>query len=262
MIQTSAQAYRRDRRVVVAGIILISLLSWVCLVVLAAPDQADHAPEHTVMQPTMTAWDGGLLVLSMVMWCVMMIAMMLPTTTPMVLSFTRLQHQREARPKAAKLTAWFIAGYLLAWFAFSLTAALAQWVLYSGELMTTAMGSTTPLLAGGLLLAAGLFQWSGLKNACLTKCRSPLNFLLNEWRPGSRGALIMGLRHGLYCVGCCWVLMLLMFVGGVMNLTWMAAIAIYVLLEKVIPSFRVLGSLTGILLVLAGAVTLGVTLAR
>lgn len=255
MIQTSAQAYRRDREVVIAGIVLISLLSWVYMFVLAGPGHAGHSPEHGTMHPVMAAWDGGLLVLSIAMWSVMMIAMMLPTATPMVLSFTRLQHQREARPKALRLTGWFSAGYLGAWIVFSLMAAFAQWALYSGNLMTSAMGSTTPLMAGGLLVAAGLFQWSGLKEACLTKCRSPLNFLLNEWRPGSAGAFIMGLRHGLFCIGCCWVLMLLMFVGGVMNLVWMAAITIYVLLEKILPSVRRVGSLVGVLLVLAGALT-------
>lgn len=256
MIQTSAQTYQRDRWVVMAGILLVSLLSWVYLFVLAAPDSAGHSSDHAGMHSPMAAWDGGLLVLSTVMWSVMMIAMMLPTATPMVLSFTRLQHQRETRPRAVRLTGWFSAGYLGAWIVFSLMAAFAQWALYSAGLMTSAMGSATPLMAGGLLVAAGLFQWSGLKDACLTKCRSPLNFLLNEWRPGSRGALIMGLRHGLFCVGCCWVLMLLMFVGGVMNLLWMAAITIYVLLEKILPTVRVFGSLTGIVLVLAGALTL------
>lgn len=263
MIQTSAQAYQRDRRVVMAGIVLIGLLSWGYLIVLAAPDDAGHAGHasaHAVMQPAMAAWDGGLLVLSIVMWSVMMIAMMLPTATPMVLSFTRLQHQREARSKAIRLTGWFSAGYLGAWIVFSLTAAFAQWALYSSNLMTSTMGSATPLLAGAILVAAGLFQRSGLKEACLTKCRSPLNFLLDEWRPGSRGALIMGLRHGLFCVGCCWVLMLLMFVGGVMNLTWMAAITIYVLLEKILPTVRMFASLTGIFLVLAGVVSLGLGL--
>lgn len=279
MIQTSAQAYQRDRRVVIAGIVLISLLSWGYLFVVAAPGSsgvpdipaisgvaghAGHTAVHAVMDPAahsaMAAWDGGLLVLSFVMWIVMMIAMMLPTATPMVLSFTRLQHQREARSKAVRLTGWFSVGYLGTWIVFSLMAALTQWALYSSGLMTSAMGSATPLLAGALLIAAGLFQWSSLKEACMTKCRSPLNFLLDEWRPGSSGALIMGMRHGLFCVGCCWVLMLLMFAGGVMNLTWMAAITVYVLLEKILPSVRLYASLTGVLLVLAGVVILGVGL--
>ncbi|MGB4248665.1 MAG: DUF2182 domain-containing protein [Pseudohongiellaceae bacterium] len=256
MIQTSTQAYQRDRRVVIAGIVLISLLSWVYLFVIAAPSPVDHTLAHAAMHPAVAPWDGGFLALSIVMWSVMMIAMMLPTATPMVLSFTRLQHQREARSKAIRLTGWFSAGYLGIWIVFSLMAAFAQWALYSSNLMTSAMGSATPLMAGALLVAAGLFQWSGLKEACLSKCRSPLNFLLNEWRPGSSGALIMGLRHGIFCVGCCWVLMLLMFVGGVMNLAWMAAITIYVLLEKILPSVRMFASWTGVLLVFAGALVL------
>lgn len=265
MIQTSAQAYRRDRWVVMAGIVLISLLSWAYLFMLAAPASpdfpvpAEHA-SHTAFHPPPAAWDDSLLVLSIVMWSVMMIAMMLPTATPMVLSFTRLQHQREAPSKAIRLTAWFSAGYLGTWIVVSVMAALAQWTLYSSNLMTSAMGSATPLLGGALLMAAGLFQWSSVKAACLSKCRSPLNFLLDEWRPGNSGALIMGMRHGLFCVGCCWVMMLLMFVGGVMNLTWMAAITIYMLLEKILPSVRVLAALTGVLLTLAGGVILGLGL--
>lgn len=160
------------------------------------------------------------------------------------------------------MTGWFSAGYLAAWIVFGVLAATAQWVLYSSNLMTSAMGQATPILAGALLIAAGVFQWTGLKSACLTRCQSPLNFLLNEWRPGSHGALMMGLRHGVFCVGCCWALMLLMFVGGVMNLVWMAAIALYMLVEKIIPPLRGLGTLTGAPLVLAGVVTLGISISQ
>jgi predicted metal-binding membrane protein len=262
MIQTSAHAYQRDRRIVIAGIVVISLLSWIYLFFIAAPGSADpaghthHASTHTGLHAPMAAWDGGLLALSFVMWSVMMIAMMLPTATPMVLSFTRLQHKREAKSKAIRLTGWFSAGYLGIWVFFSVLAAFAQWALYSSNLMTSTMGSAEPMLAGALLVAAGLFQWSSLKEACLTQCRSPLDFLLNEWRPGASGAFIMGLRHGVFCVGCCWVLMLLMFVGGVMNLTWMAAITIYVLLEKILPTVRVFASVTGFFLMVLGGLNL------
>lgn len=250
MIQTSAQAYRRDRWLVLLGMAVLSLLSWVYLVNAARP------VDHMMAMPASPPWDAGLLVLSLVMWSVMMIAMMLPTATPMVLSFTRVQHGREPAARAARLTWLFVAGYLLAWIGFAILAAMAQWTFYSLGVMSSSMGSATPLMAGVLLMGAGLYQWSGLKDACLTQCQSPLNFLLNQWRPGLRGALIMGLRHGLFCIGCCWLLMLLMFAGGVMNLVWMAAITVYVLAEKILPWMRRYGRAVGVLLVASGMLLL------
>ena len=114
------------------------------------------------------------------------------------------------------------------------------------------MVSTSPYLGGGLLVAAGVFQWTPLKRACLTECRSPMGFIMTEWREGPRGALVMGFRHGVYCVGCCWVLMALLFVAGVMNLVWVAAIATFVLVEKVVPAGERVGQVAGVVLVLAG----------
>lgn len=254
---TSTQAYRRDRWLVLAGMVVICLLTWAYMVDAANSGHQGH--DQSMAMPVTPARDGSLLVLGAVMWSIMMIAMMLPTATPMVLSFTRVQHQRRSRRQAVRLTWLFIAGYLLAWTLFSLAAAVTQWALHGLGLMTSAMGRTEPLLAGGFLIAAGIFQWSGLKDACLTKCRSPLDFLLNEWREGSTGVLVMGLRHGLFCVGCCWMLMLLMFVGGVMDLVWMAAITLYVLAEKLVPYMQLLGRLTGALLMAAGVLTLALT---
>lgn len=246
MIQTSAQAYRRDRWLVLLGMGGVSLLSWAYMLDAAKP------AHQAMAMPVSSPWDAGLLVLSLVMWSVMMIAMMLPTATPMVLSFTRIQYGRQPAVRAVRLTWLFMAGYLLAWIGFSLIAAVAQWTLYSLGLMSSAMGRATPFLGGILLMSAGLFQWSGLKEACLTYCQSPLNFLLNQWRPGGWGALNMGLRHGMFCVGCCWLLMLLMFVGGVMNLVWIAAITVYVLAEKLLPGMRRYGRAMGVLLVAVG----------
>nr|WP_284047951.1 DUF2182 domain-containing protein [Marinobacter sp. ATCH36] len=190
------------------------------------------------------------------MWSIMMITMMLPSATPMILGFTRVQHQRRPREKAVRLTWLFIMGYLGAWTVFSLAAAFAQWVLFSLGLMSSAMGQTDTRLAGAFLIGAGLFQWSPLKDACMTQCRSPLDFLLNSWRDGERGALVMGLHHGAFCIGCCWMLMLLMFVGGVMNLLWMAAITLYVMAEKLMPRMQEWGRLTGGLLILSGVLML------
>lgn len=240
MIVSSAQACRRDRLLVLAGIGILSLISWSFLV---SPPTG-----HRVSG----AWDPGLLLIGVLMWTVMMAAMMLPGATPVILGFTRIQHQRRSRASAVTLSWLFMTGYLLAWTAFGLLTALAQWGLHGLGLMSAAMGRTDPWLGGVVLMAAGAFQWSGLKNRCLDKCRSPLDFLLNRWREGARGAFAMGLQHGTYCVGCCWVLMLLMFVGGVMNLAWMGAIAVYVLLEKLVPGTRQLERATGWLLLAGG----------
>jgi predicted metal-binding membrane protein len=142
----------------------------------------------------------------------------------------------------------FVLGYLLAWTGYAVLAALGQSLLHSAALLSPAMASASPLLGGALLLLAGVYQWLPVKGACLSHCRSPLGFFTAEWREGVSGALVMGLRHGSYCVGCCWALMALLFVAGVMNLLWVAVIAGFVLAEKVVPNGRLLGRVTGALL--------------
>lgn len=253
---TRADAGRYERGLVLAAILAISLLSWAYLVELARPGAA-QAPAMPAEHAAMAAWQGGPLLLAMVMWSVMMVAMMLPTATPMILGFVRIQHGRGEPRAGRRRVAAFMLGYLAAWTLFALLAALAQWSLHGLGLMSSAMGASTELLAGGLLLTAGAFQWSGLKTACLNRCRSPLDFLLNEWRDGPAGALMMGLRHGAFCVGCCWALMLLMFAGGVMSLAWMAALALYMLVEKVLPGMAHASRLVGLALAAAGALVLG-----
>src|SRR5438046_1326539 len=146
----------------------------------------------------------------------------------------------------------FVAGYLFVWTAYAAIAALAQWQLHRVALLSPAMAATNPYLSGGLLIAAGIFQWTPLKRACLSGCRSPLSFLMSEWREGTSGAFVMGLRHGSYCVGCCWVLMALLFVAGVMNLLWVALIALFVTAEKLAPKGTLVGYLGGIAMVIAG----------
>jgi predicted metal-binding membrane protein len=147
----------------------------------------------------------------------------------------------------------FALGYGVAWSGFSLAATTVQWGLERAALLTPTMASASPRLGGALLIAAALYQWSPLKHACLVRCRAPLFFLSHHWRPGRTGALLMGLHHGLYCVGCCWVLMALLFVFGVMNLLWIAALALLVLLEKVAPWGEWLSRASAVLLAAAGA---------
>jgi predicted metal-binding membrane protein len=158
-------------------------------------------------------------------------------------------------------TSAFVLGYVAAWTSFSLVATLAQEALHSVALISS-MGISTSGIFGGILLAStGIFQWTPLKNACLRHCRSPLGFILTEWREGTWGAIQMGLRHGTYCIGCCWLLMALLFVAGVMNLWWVTAIAAFVLIEKVPPVGQWIARATGALLTLWGGWMLARTLA-
>ena len=143
-------------------------------------------------------------------------------------------------------------GYLIIWTGFSLVATLVQWALHSASLLSTGMVRATPILGGILLILAGAFQFSQLKNACLTHCRTPVGFIMTEWREGYRGALIMGIKHGYYCVGCCWLLMALLFVAGVMNLLWMAIITVFVLVEKLLPAGDRIGRYAGVLFIVWG----------
>jgi predicted metal-binding membrane protein len=170
----------------------------------------------------------------------------------MILTFNEMNRRRAPDQGPVVRTGLFAAGYLVAWIAYSAAAAVAQWALHGLALLSPAMVSTSPYLGGGLLVAAGIFQWTPLKRACLSQCRSPLGFILSEWREGPRGALVMGIRHGVYCVGCCWVLMALLFVAGVMNLVWVAAIATFVLIEKVVPAGERVGQVAGVILALIG----------
>jgi predicted metal-binding membrane protein len=178
--------------------------------------------------------------------------MMLPSAAPMLLLYAKAVRGKNRTHGALARTSLFAAGYAVAWAGFSLLATFAQWALHALALLSPEMVSTSAKLGGALLIVAGVFQWTKLKHACLSKCRSPLGFFMSEWRDGVRGAWVMGLRHGIYCVGCCWALMALLFVTGVMNLLWIAAISIFVLLEKIAPAGHWVARISGILLVAAG----------
>jgi predicted metal-binding membrane protein len=198
-------------------------------------------------------WDTRYLLLIFLMWAAMMVAMMLPSALPTILIFNRaVRNDPEVRSPSRRMFI-FAAGYLLAWFGFSVGATLLQWRLAEAALLSPMMVSASPGLGGAILTVAGIYQWTPLKYACLRHCRSPLAFLVEHWQAGMPGALRLGLRHGLYCVGCCWALMLLLFVGGVMSLLWIGAITAFVLVEKLVPSGVQGGRLSGLALMLAGA---------
>ena len=220
----------RERALLLAGLVAIAAIAWTYLVREHRGMESMIAAASTMeMQPR----DMGDLVLLFVMWLVMMVAMMVPSATPAVLVYAAVARRLAPSRVGAVWTAAFIAGYAIAWCTFGLVAALMQVWLERAALVSPMMMSTSPIFGGVLIAGAGLYQLSPAKDICLRYCREPLHFVATHWRPGGWGALHMGLRHGAYCMGCCWALMGLLFVVGVMNLLWVAAIAIFILLEKI-----------------------------
>jgi len=231
---------RRDRSVVLAGLGSIILVSWAYTIYLAGnmTNMTDVSDASMGMEMAMSAiqpWGAVDYLLMLIMWSVMMFAMMTPSAAPMVLTYTKINRQRQSELKPVAGTAIFYLGYLLVWTAFSAVATLAQSGLHAATLLSPMMETTSPVLGGIILIAAGIFQYTPLKYACLSQCRTPLGYFMTEWREGTWGALVMGVRHGAFCVGCCWLIMALLFVAGVMNLFWIAVIAAYVLAEKLLP---------------------------
>jgi predicted metal-binding membrane protein len=233
---------RRERAVILAALAGVTGLAWLYLVHLARG--MDAMPDMAGM--SMSA------ALTFLMWWVMMVGMMLPSALPMTLTFATVNRRRRELGTPYVPTAVFVAGYLLAWGAFSLAATGAQWWLERAALMKPMLHLTSPLAGGLLFIAAGLYQLAPLKHACLRRCRSPLAFVLERWHDGTAGALRMGAEHGAYCLGCCAFLMALLFVGGVMNLLWAAAIAAFVLVEKLLPAGEAVARAAGLLAVGAG----------
>lgn len=199
--------------------------------------------------PDTEAWNAFTLLPLFLMWAIMMVAMMIPSAAPMILTFATVSRKRREQQRPFVSTAMFVLGYLTVWTGFSAAVAVAQWGLHSKALLSPMMVSTSPLLGGALLVVAGIFQWTPLKHACLSHCQSPLSFMMTNWREGRSGALAMGIQHGAYCTGCCWVLMTLLFVAGVMNIWWIAVISILVLVEKIAPRGYMVGRVAGVLLV-------------
>jgi predicted metal-binding membrane protein len=246
---------RRDRWIVLAGVAAITLLAWGYMVSEAramADTGVCRCAGMAMSGPDQKAWAPSQLVPLFVMWSEMMVAMMLPSAAPMVLMFATVNRQRREQERPFVPTGIFALGYLTAWTGFSALAAAAQWALHGRALLSPAMASNSPLLGGLILVAAGVFQWTPLKNACLARCRTPLGLLLTEWREGAAGAFRMGLKQGAWCTGCCWLLMALLFVAGVMNLWWVAIISVFVLLEKAMPKGEWVGRIAGVLLTVWG----------
>ncbi|TSA00214.1 MAG: DUF2182 domain-containing protein [Deltaproteobacteria bacterium] len=251
MASGSAEAVlKRDRAFVIVGLAGIAAIAWAYMFYLDRVMGRSMGME--MGGPRMEGWGIWDFVLMFLMWAVMMVAMMTPSATPMILTFSRVNRGRHERRNPIVATGVFLAGYLVVWTVFSAVATFAQWGLHRAALLSPMMVSNNPLLGGMLLIGAGVFQYTPLKKACLTHCRSPLGFFMTEWREGNRGAFFMGVHHGIYCVGCCWLLMALLFVAGVMNLLWVATIAVYVLVEKIVPAEHWVSRVIGLFIIVGG----------
>ena len=247
---------KRDRTVVAVSLVAVTALAWTYLLYLASRmggmEMGGMEMSTNMALPQMDAWGPVELLLTFVMWSVMMVAMMIPSAVPLILLFTKINQTRREREDSTLPTATFVSGYLLVWTVLSALATLTQWGLHDAGLLSPMMKSSSSLLSGILLIAAGVYQWTPWKRACLVHCRSPLHFIMSQWHPGALGALRMGFRHGVYCVGCCWALMAVLFVAGIMNLLWVAAVAAFVLAEKLVPSGEFIGRTAGIVLMIIG----------
>jgi predicted metal-binding membrane protein len=228
-----SQLLRHERAVVLLALAGVTAIAWLYLFIarqdmdMSMPAISDMPGMRDMAMPFAAPWVFA-------MWWVMMLGMMLPSAAPMILTFAALQRRKRERAQPYVPTAMFVAGYLVVWGVFSLAATAAQWALQQGALLSPMLALTSPLAGGVLFILAGIYQLTPLKNACLHQCRSPFAFVLNHWRDGRYGALHMGASHGLYCLGCCWVLMALLFAVGVMNLVGVAAIAALVFVEKLL----------------------------
>ena len=245
---------RAERLVVAAVLLALTILSWLYLALLADAMGAMRVGESSAymwLMP-MGRWGPTEFVLCFAMWALMMIAMMVPSAAPMLFAFHALDRARPGSGSAARRLPAFLLGYLVVWFTFSAIAAGVQWWLHEAAVVTDMMVSSSRLFDGVVLLCAGVYQFMPAKNRCLAKCRTPMGFLLTEWRDGIAGALVMGVRHGAFCVGCCWGLMALLFVGGVMNLVWIALLAGAVLIEKAVPFGVIVAKATGLAMCASG----------
>lgn len=242
---TLENALRRDRLWVLAALVVITLLAWAYLISMAADMPAMAGMSQ--LRP----WTGTDVGMMFLMWTIMMVGMMVPSAAPLL-----LLHARVCRRRADGLapTGVFLGGYIIAWTLYSAGATLLQWGLEEAALLSPMMTATSRLFSGVVLIGAGVYQFTPYKLACLRHCRSPVEFLATRWREGRYGAFLMGMEHGAYCLGCCWMLMVVLFVVGVMDLLWVAVLAVFVLVEKVAPHGRFIGRTAGALLIASGIV--------
>ncbi|HEU4779547.1 MAG TPA: DUF2182 domain-containing protein [Steroidobacteraceae bacterium] len=246
-------ALRRDRWVIIGALLTLTALAlgytwWL----------GTGFDMSGMMSPHFIPWTAWHFLFMFAMWVVMMIGMMTPSVAPMVLLYVAVGRSSVGTGQAFAPASAFVAGYLLSWAVFSAAATVLQWLLESRALITPMMAGTSRGLAGAALIAAGIYQWLPIKQSCLSQCRTPLSFVQRHggFQPGSRGSLRLGALHGWYCIGCCWMLMVLLFAFGVMNFYWIAGLMIFVLIEKVIPHAGIVSLVAGLAAIAAGTVYL------
>ena len=246
---------RRDRQVAIAALVLGSTAAWLYLAFgLRSAAGMKGSMGSMGSMATMRAWTPGETAIQALMWVVMMVAMMLPAAIPATLVYVAVGRKASRQGSPIAPASVLVSGYIGVWLLFSVAATASEWGLERLSLLSPAMTSNSARFGGAVLVAAGVYQLTPLKSRCLKRCRDPARLIADHWRRGPVGAVRMGAELGVYCLGCCWVLMALLFVGGVMNLLWVAAIATFILLEKIAPLAEVWGRITGLALVFGGAV--------
>ncbi len=245
--ESVSSAARRDRVILVGALAVVIVLAWSYMLRMGTAMASAEGCHRAMALPSVRSWSGGDLLAAAGMWGVMMVAMMLPVVTPWLVALVEAARQRNAA--ALHEAGAFLLGYGGVWLVYTLLAATGQLVLQRWALLSPEWVTTSPVLAAAALGGAGVYQWTPLRDSCMTHCRSPFGFFLTSWREGPRGAMTMGARHGLYCLGCCWALMTLSFVFGVMNLAWMAGLTAFLLLEKVTAAGRWMSRAAGAVLV-------------
>ena len=239
--------------VILSALGVVILLSWVYLIAMA---RGMAISGGDCLSMTGEPWSVGYFTAMLVMWIIMMVGMMVPSAIPMVLIYASIARKAAREGSSLAATEIFVAGYVIIWSLFGLVATIAQWALDRLALLSPIMMSNSQILGGLLLLIAGVYQLTPVKGACLRRCRSPFQFISTHWKPGGLGAFRIGIEHGFFCLGCCWVLMALLFVGGVMNLWWIGGLTLFVLFEKVAPFGVMAGRMIGGIVAFCGLLVL------
>jgi len=236
----------RDHVAILLVLVGLAAISWLYLYLQMSP------MDEMAMPVAFSRWTAADFALNVAIWWVMMPGMMLPSAAPMILTFATVNRRKRTRGQPFVPTAVFTTGYLIAWGLFGIAATVADWGLEQTALMSPMTQRLSPALGAAVVIVAGVYQLTPFKYVCLTNCRSPVDFVLNHWRDGAVGALRMGFEHGLYCLGCCWFLMALLFAAGTMSLLWMAAITAFVLAEKLFPAGRWIARVSGLVMIAFG----------
>jgi len=247
---------KKDRFIAISALLVLCILAWLYIIYLNR--QMLHMDMDAIFfaMPMSSSWTVVDFILLFLMWFVMMIAMMTASVAPLILIFVMVNRKKKQEQNPFVPTGYLICGYFLIWGCFSLLATLLQWLLQKLSLLNTEMVTTNKILGGIVLIAAGLYQFSSLKRRCLNYCLNPINFIHNNWKEGKRGAFQMGIENGVYCLVCCWVLMILLFISGIMNLLWIALIALFVLIEKNFPNAKWISYIAGVALTVYGTIVL------